>query len=56
MLNNAPHEAGAEAFVDYLLGAGAKPALTADGFTLISPPTVTGTGVPAALQGVLSGQ
>jgi len=55
ILSGAPHEAGAEAFVAYLLGAGAMPALTADGFTLVSPPTVMGTGVPTGLQSVLPG-
>jgi molybdate/tungstate transport system substrate-binding protein len=56
VLNNAPHEAGAEAFVTYLLGSAAKPALDADGFTLVTPPTLTGTGVPSGLQSLLSGQ
>ena len=56
VLSGAPHEAAAEAFVNYLLGAAAKPALDADGFALITPPTVTGTGVPSSLQAVLSGQ
>jgi ABC-type molybdate transport system substrate-binding protein len=54
VLNNAPHVAGAEAFVEYLLGAGAKPALNADGFTLTAP-VVSGTGVPAGLQNILQG-
>lgn len=53
VLKNAPHEAGAEAFVSYLLGAAAKPALQRDGFVLVTPPTLSGTGVPAALQNVL---
>jgi molybdate/tungstate transport system substrate-binding protein len=56
VLNNAPHEAGAEAFVTYLLSGATKPALSTDGFNLVSPPTVTGTGVPTSLQSVLSGQ
>jgi molybdate/tungstate transport system substrate-binding protein len=54
VLNNAPHEAGAEAFVHYLLGAGALPALTADGFTLAAP-VVSGVGVPTGLQNILQG-
>lgn len=49
ILNKAPHKAAAAAFVNYFLGAGAKPALKKDGFKLISPPKVTGTGVPATL-------
>jgi len=54
VLNNAPHEAAAEAFVSYLLGSDAQAILKQDGFTLITPPKVTGTGVPASLQGTLS--
>jgi molybdate/tungstate transport system substrate-binding protein len=53
ILNKAPHEAGAEAFVNYLLGSDGQAALKQDGFALISPPTVTGSGVPSALQSVL---
>jgi len=55
ILKNAAHQAGAEAFVNYLLGAGAKPALERDAFILVTPPELTGTGVPSALQSVLSG-
>ncbi|MGN6160311.1 MAG: extracellular solute-binding protein [Marmoricola sp.] len=51
ILANAPHEAGAEAFVTYLLGPAGRAALKQDGFTLISPVKVTGKGVP---NGVLS--
>jgi molybdate/tungstate transport system substrate-binding protein len=54
VLNKAPHEAGAEAFVTYLLGPDGQVALKQDGFTLVSPPAVTGSGVPSALQSVLS--
>ncbi len=53
VLNKAPHEAGAEAFVNYLLGSDGQAALKQDGFALVSPPTVTGSGVPSALQSVL---
>jgi molybdate/tungstate transport system substrate-binding protein len=53
ILNKAPHEAGAEAFVNYFLGSDGQAALKQDGFALISPPTVTGSGVPSALQSVL---
>ncbi len=53
ILNKAPHEAGAEAFVSYLLGSAGQAALKQDGFNLVSPPTVTGSGVPSALQSVL---
>jgi molybdate/tungstate transport system substrate-binding protein len=54
ILNKAPHEAGAAAFVTYLLGSDGQAALKQDGFTLVSPPTVTGSGVPSSLQSVLS--
>lgn len=54
ILNKAPHEAGAESFVSYLLGPDGQAILKQDGFSLVSPPTVTGSGVPSALQSVLS--
>lgn len=54
VLNRAPHEAGSEAFVSYLLGPSGVAILKDDGFTLASPPTVTGTGVPSSLGSVLS--
>jgi len=56
ILNRAPHEKGAEAFVKYLLGPAGRAALTKDGFTLLRPPTVTGSGVPGGLKSVLSGK
>ena len=55
VLNNAPDQAGAEAFVKYLLGSGAAGALSSDGFNLVSPPAVSGTGVPASLRSVIPG-
>lgn len=55
VLNQAPHQAGAEKFVSYLLGPAGQAALKKDGFTLISPPKVTGSGVPSALKSVVSG-
>lgn len=54
VLNKAPHEAAAEAFVTYLLGTDGQAALKKDGFTLVSPPTVTGSGVPSGLSSLLS--
>jgi molybdate/tungstate transport system substrate-binding protein len=54
ILNNAAHTAGAQAFVEYLVGPDAKSALDADGLTLVSPAVVTGT-PPAALSSVLPG-
>ncbi len=55
VLNQAPHQAGAEAFVTYLLGSSGQSVLRQDGFNLVQPPTATGTGVPAAIQAVISG-
>jgi molybdate/tungstate transport system substrate-binding protein len=54
ILNKAPHEAAAEAFVSYLLGPQGQATLKQDGFTLVTPPEVTGSGVPSSLQSVLS--
>jgi molybdate transport system substrate-binding protein len=54
VLNKAPHEAAAAAFVFYLLGSSGQAVLKQDGFTLVSPPKVTGTGVPFSLQSVLA--
>jgi molybdate/tungstate transport system substrate-binding protein len=50
VLNQAPDQAGAEAFVLYLLSPAGQARLTADGFNLIAPAKVTGTGVPSGLQ------
>jgi molybdate/tungstate transport system substrate-binding protein len=49
VLNKAPNEAGGEAFIQYLLGADGLAVLQQDGFTLTTPPTITGTGVPQSL-------
>jgi molybdate transport system substrate-binding protein len=54
VLKGAPNEAGAEAFVAYLLGPAGQAALKQDGFTLTTPPELTGSGVPSSLQSVLS--
>ena len=53
-LAGAPNEAGAEAFVAYLLGPSGQAFLNQDGFDLISPPKVTGSGVPSSVQTALS--
>jgi molybdate/tungstate transport system substrate-binding protein len=55
VVGGAPHEAGAEAFVRYLLGDQGLAALRTNAFTLTTPPAVTGTGVPAGLASVLPG-
>jgi molybdate/tungstate transport system substrate-binding protein len=49
VLNNAPHQTVGEAFVAYLLGP-ATSILAANGYTLITPPTLSGSGVPPSLQ------
>lgn len=53
ILANAPHQAAAEAFINYLLGPEGQAALKQDGFKLILPVKVTGSGVPKALSSVL---
>ncbi len=53
-LKGAPNESGAEAFVAYMLGSSAQSLLKGDGFDLITPPKVTGTGVPSAVQSAAS--
>lgn len=56
VVNNAPDEAAAEAFVAYLLGPAGRGVLQQDGFVLKDEPyDVTGTGVPTGLQDVLAG-
>jgi len=52
-LKGAPNEPGAEAFTAYLLGPSGQAVLKQDGFDLITPPKVTGSGVPAAVQSAL---
>lgn len=53
VVNGAPNEQGAEAFVKYLLGPAGRAVLKQDGFELVSPATVTGSGVPSSLSSVL---
>ncbi|HLI00182.1 MAG TPA: extracellular solute-binding protein [Acidimicrobiales bacterium] len=53
LLNQAPHQAAAEAFISYLLGPKGQAALRADHFAIVSPPKVTGHGVPSGLSSVL---
>ena len=54
VLNKAPHEAGAEAFVTYLLGPTGRRPSSRTASPWSRPPTVTGTGVPSGLSSVLS--
>jgi molybdate/tungstate transport system substrate-binding protein len=50
VIDHASHQAAADAFVDFLLGSGIRTALEKDGFVLVSPPQVTGTGLPSVIR------
>ena len=52
-LAGAPNEAGAEAFVAYMLSPATAAVLKRDGFNVISPATVAGRGVPSAVQSAI---
>ena len=52
-LSGAPNEASAEAFIAYLLGPSGQAVLKQDGFDLITPPKITGTGVPSTVSSAL---
>ena len=49
MLTNAPHTAAAEAFINFLLGPTGQSEMKADGFVIVSPAKVTGSGVPSGI-------
>jgi molybdate/tungstate transport system substrate-binding protein len=54
VLNRAPHAAGGEAFVKFLLSPIGKSILAHDGLTLVTPPSVTGSDqVPESLKATL---
>lgn len=55
VLRGAPDEAGALAFVEYLLGPAGSRSLRAAGFQMVEPPTASGTGVPPAVRSFLAG-
>ncbi len=55
VLNNAPDQAAAEAFVEYFLGPKAVPYFKRDGFDRITPPKVSGSGVPSGIKSVIKG-
>ncbi|HET9077808.1 MAG TPA: extracellular solute-binding protein, partial [Acidimicrobiales bacterium] len=46
VLQGAPDQAGAEAFVAYLLSPAGRDILVRAGFQMVEPPTVSGSGVP----------
>jgi molybdate/tungstate transport system substrate-binding protein len=49
LVNKAPHLAAAEAFIKFLLGPTGQAEMKADNFNIVSPATVTGSGVPSGL-------
>lgn len=49
-VNKAPHQAAAEAFIKFLLGPTGQAEMKADHFGIVSPATVTGSGVPSGLK------
>jgi molybdate/tungstate transport system substrate-binding protein len=53
LLNKAPHQAAAEAFIKFLLGSTAQGDMKADNFEIVSPAKVTGAGVPSGLSSIL---
>ncbi|MGH9129613.1 MAG: substrate-binding domain-containing protein [Acidimicrobiales bacterium] len=55
VLAKAPHPAAADAFVEFLLGSQSSSLLKGLQINIVSPPTVSGTGVPSTLSSVLPG-
>jgi len=53
LVNKAPHKAAAEAFIKFLLGPTGQAEMKADHFNIVSPATVTGSGVPSALTSII---
>jgi molybdate/tungstate transport system substrate-binding protein len=53
IVSKAPHEAAAEAFIKFLLGPTGQAEMKADNFEIVSPPKVTGAGVPSSLTSLL---
>jgi molybdate/tungstate transport system substrate-binding protein len=54
LVNNAPHQAAAVAFIKFLLGPTGQAEMKADNFNIVSPATVTGSGVPSGLTSLLN--
>ena len=50
----APNPQGAQAFIQYLLGTKGRAVLAKNGYDLTTPATVTGSGVPKSLSGVVA--
>jgi molybdate/tungstate transport system substrate-binding protein len=51
-LSQAPNSEGAQAFIQYLLGAKGRVVLAKNGYDITTPATVTGSGVPKSLAAV----
>jgi molybdate/tungstate transport system substrate-binding protein len=54
LLNKAPHKAAAEAFIKFLLGPTGQAEMKADKFSIVSPATLSGSGVPSSLTSLFS--
>ena len=54
LINKAPHEAAAEAFIKFLLGPTGQSEMKADNFEIVSPAKLTGSGVPSSLASLFS--
>jgi molybdate/tungstate transport system substrate-binding protein len=54
LVKGAPHMAAALAFIKFLLGPTGQAEMKADKFEIVSPATVSGSGVPSALKSVFS--
>jgi molybdate/tungstate transport system substrate-binding protein len=54
IIKGAPHLAAAEAFIAFLLGPTGQAEMKADQFGVVSPATVTGSGVPSGLTSLFS--
>lgn len=53
IVKNAPHLAAAEAFIKFLLGSTGQVKMKADHFGIVSPASVSGSGVPSGLASLL---
>jgi molybdate/tungstate transport system substrate-binding protein len=53
LVNKAPHQAAAEAFIKFLLGPTGQSEMKADNFEIVSPAKVSGSGVPSGLTSLL---
>jgi molybdate/tungstate transport system substrate-binding protein len=54
LVSKTRHMAAAEAFIEFLLGPTGQKEMKADSFEIVSPATVTGSGVPSGLKSLFS--